>query len=494
MAEADRSAGLGRAAARGGALTLGAQLVRALIQAAALIVLARLLAPADFGILAMVVAIVGLGELVRDLGLSNAAIQAPSLTRGQRDNLFWTNLGLGLVFGLALFALAPLLATFYDTPAVTDVARWLALTFLINGFAAQYRANLLREMKFGVNALLDVLSAAGALGVAVAAATNGGGIWALVAQELTRCVLLATGLVVVSRWLPGLPRKGESIRSFVRYGIHLVGTQLLGYASRNVDTVVLGARFGAVISGLYSRAYQLMALPITQLSHPTTKVALPVLSRLNDEPRRYQDFLLRGQTLLLHLLAPAFTLCIMLAEPVVLIALGPQWSEAASILRILAIGGIFEAAAFASTWVFLSKGATAAQLRFTLVTRPVIIVTIVVASRWGPEAVAAAYAAGTALTWPLGLWWIRRHTDAPAGPLLRNGARALVGYGCAGAAAWALTTWISPPAMWFQALLGIACLVATTSLVVLVWPRFRADLRTVLASRKLLRAPHRPKE
>ncbi|WP_125776229.1 oligosaccharide flippase family protein [Antribacter gilvus] len=117
---------LGRTAVRGGTWTVAGQALRALMQLAGLVVLARLLSPTDFGYLAMVVAVIGVGEVIRDAGLANAAVQARELTQGQRSNLFWLNSALGAAFTAAVVALAPLIAGLYDEPRLVEVSRWLA--------------------------------------------------------------------------------------------------------------------------------------------------------------------------------------------------------------------------------------------------------------------------------------------------------------------------------------------------------------------------------
>lgn len=483
--------GLGSSAARGGIVTIVGQTLRVVIQAAALVVLARLLSPTDFGIVAMVLVIVGVGELVRDFGLSNATIQAPTLSKEERDNLFWLSLLFGMALASVVLAVAPLVADLYGQPQLHPVTQWLAITFVLNGISAQFRAGLTRDLRFSVTAAVDVIAPLAGLATAILMAIAGWGYWALVGQELVKALVLSVGLVMAARWWPGLPRRRTSIKKFVRYGGYLMGTQILGYASRNVDTLVIGTRFGPAMTGLYSRAYQLMALPVTQLNHPTSKVALPVLSRLNDDPERYRKFLLRGQTLLLHAVVPLFVLTGVLAEPVIRVVLGAQWDEAVPIFRVLAIGGLFEGAALATMWVFLSKGKTKAQLAFALTTRPLMIIAVLVGSNWGVIGVAAGYALSTALCWPIGLIWIARVTDAPSRDLFWNGARAVVVHACAGAVVWFVLGRSGLPDP-LVLVLGVLVMVAVFALICCAWPRLRRDARDIWETRRQLARAARP--
>lgn len=477
---------LGRQAARGGAVTMGGQLLKVGVQAVSIVVLARLLAPEAFGYLAMVLALVGVAETVRDFGLANAAIQARTLSDAERDNLFWLNTLIGAVLTGAGIACAPLVAAFYGQPELADVTRWVSLSFLLNSVATQHRASLVRGMRLGAAAVADVAGPVAGLCAAILVAVAGGGYWALVAQQLVAALVLSAGLIVAGRWVPGWPRRDVSVRPFVRYGSNLLGAQLLGYATRNIDTAILGLRFGAGVAGLYSRVYQLMALPIRQATWPANRVALPVLSRVRDDAPRYREFLLFGQTVLLHTIVPALMLAAALAGPVVEVVLGERWSQATPAFAVLAVGGAFEAAGFAPNWVFQSAGRTGALLRFTLATRPVVLLAVAGGSFFGMTGAALGYAVSTAVVWPLGLWWVGRVTDAPAGALFRNGVRAFVSHGAAAAVAGLVASRLPDASPWLVIAVGVPVWAAVVTVQALLWRRLRADLGVLRHVARLL--------
>jgi PST family polysaccharide transporter len=477
---------LGRQAARGGAVTMGGQLLKVGVQAVSIVVLARLLAPEAFGYLAMVLALVGVAETVRDFGLANAAVQAKTLSDAERDNLFWLNTLIGAVLTGAGIVCAPLVAAFYGQPELADVTRWVSLSFLLNAVATQHRASLVRGMRLGAAAVADVAGPVAGLCVAILVAVAGGGYWALVAQQLVGAFVMSVGVIAAGRWVPGPPRRDVSVRPFVRYGSNLLGAQLLGYATRNIDTAILGVRFGAGVAGLYSRVYQLMALPIRQATWPANRVALPVLSRVHDDPARYREFLLFGQTILLHTIVPALMLAAALAGPVVDVVLGERWSSAAPAFAILAVGGVFEAAGFAPGWVFQSAGRTGALLRFTLVTRPVVLLAIGGGSFFGMTGAALGYAASTAVVWPLGLWWVGRVTEAPARALFWNGVRAFVSHGAGAAAAGLVASRLADLGSWPTLAVGLLVWAGVVALQAVLWRRLRTDLGVLLRGARLL--------
>ncbi|MCR6685096.1 lipopolysaccharide biosynthesis protein [Pseudoxanthomonas sp.] len=476
---------LGARAAGGAAVTMAGQGVRMLVQFGGIVLLARLLTPHDYGLMAMVTAIVGVAEILRDFGLSSAAIQARQLSRAQRDNLFWINTLIGLALAAAVFGGAQVIADLYREPALVAISQALAATFLLNGMATQYRAHLSRDLRFGQLALGDVGGQVAGLLAAVAAALAGAGFWALVVQQLVQAAATLALAMLCARWLPRGYHRDAAVGQFLGFGGSLVLAQLLGYASRNVGQVLIGVRIGAEPLGLYNRAFQLLMMPLNQVSAPATTVALPVLSQLRDEPARFSAFLLRGQTVLVHAMAALFAYACAQALPLIVLLLGEQWRPAVPLFQWLALGGVFQAAAYATYWVFLAKGLMRAQLAYALVGRSLLVACVMAGAAWGVEGVAAGYALGLLLLWPLSLAWIGRISDAPALAMFNNGARAVIGYGLCAWLSAEVSAWIGGPLEW-RLLAGTAAMAAGFALVCLLWPAFRRDVAAIVHIRHLL--------
>ncbi|MBO3088785.1 lipopolysaccharide biosynthesis protein [Cellulomonas dongxiuzhuiae] len=481
------AAGLGTSASRGAAVTLVGQGARIVLLLTGVVVLARLLSPHDYGLLAMVMAVTGLADIMRDFGLGSAAVQARTLSRGQRSNLFWLSTGTGIVLALLVLAVSPLLAAFYDEPRLRGVTALLSVTFVLNGVMTQYKADLQRRLRFGALTGLELGGQAVGLAAAVAIAAGGGGYWALVAQQVVQLAAQLVVLLVVCRWLPGRWARDEPVRPFVSFGANLVGSQFLAHASNNVDSVVIGSTLGAGPLGLYNRAFQLLVLPLYQINAPVTRVALPVLARLVDDPPRYRHYLLTAQTAMLNLVSAMLAFAAAQAPAVVLVALGPRWLETAGLFQVLSIAGFFTMAGYACYWVYLSQGLMREHLRLSLVTRPLQIAMIVGGAHWGLYGVAWAYAAAVVLQWPANLWWLHRVSDAPVGQIWRNGARTVLVYGWALVASAAATRWLPPGSTWLALATGALALVAALALAALVVPAYRRDLRTVAGLRHQLR-------
>ncbi|RZU34452.1 lipopolysaccharide biosynthesis protein [Blastococcus saxobsidens] len=472
--------GLGRAAARGAGVTLAGQGLRILLQLASVVVLARLLSPEDYGLLAVGLVVVGIGEVFRDLGLSTAAIRAPKLSAAQRDGLFWLNVTAGLALaGVAVLAAEPVAGAFGEAE-LTGVVRCLALTFVLNGLAAQYRAGLIRDLRFGGVAGCDLAAQLAAFGVAISAAAAGAGYWALVAQQLTQGTVALVIVVRLGRWRPRRPRRGVGLTPLVRFGSGLTGTQLVYYVGNNLDNLLLGLTAGPAALGIYNRGFQLLMTPLNQLRSPATTVAVPVLSRLQDDPDRAAEYLRRSQLALGYSLVAGMALAAGAAGPLVDVMLGDRWTEVAPVLALLAVAGSAQTLSFVGYWVYLSRGLSGALFRYTLVSLVLSAVCIGVGSRFGVVGVAAGYATAALIEWPLSLWWLSRTTVVPVRDLYLGALRVTACAGTAGAACFAATQmsvgWPSAGRLAAGLLTGLAAYALAA-----VAPPIRRDLAGVAA-------------
>lgn len=471
---------LGDAAARGAGVTLGTQLVRALLQMASVVVLARLLTPADFGLVAMVAAVIGIAEIVRDFGLSSAAVQAPVLTDDERTNLFWVNVALGVACAAAAVAARPAIVALYGEERLSPVVLALSSVFVLSGLNAQFRTELTRRLGFRALAASDVIAQVCGIAVGVTLAVAGAGLWAIVAQQITAAAVAAAVNALTCPWSPGLPRRGVSLRRFFRYGGGVLGTQAVGYVTKNVDNVALGAIWGAGPLGLYSRAYQLLMTPLNQINAPMTRVALPVLSRVQHDDEVFLRYLGRAQLVGCYLTATVFAVAAGLAGPVVLLLFGPRWSAVAPIFAVLAVGGVFRAVSQLAYWIYLSRGRTGAQLRQESVTRPLMVLVILAGLPWGAVGVAAGHSVAYLLYWLVSLLHAGHVEGIDVRPLLRQATRAILLFSApCGLAAFAAATLVDPA--WARLVVGLAAAGGYAALAVAVVPALRADAVVVVS-------------
>ena len=487
-AGADPAPRLGGRAARGVMITTAGQGARLLVQIAGTVLLARVLAPGDFGLLAMVLAVVGIGEVLRDFGLSSAAVQASRLTHAQQSNLFWVNAAIGATLTIVAALTAPLISDLYGDDRLTAIARAVSVTFLLNGLATQARARLLRCLRFGAVATTDATAVLVGVLAGVLSAVLGAGYWALVCQQVAQAAIASAMFIIWARWIPSPYRRATPMEGLYAFGASYALTQMLGYGSRNVDSLLIGARFGARELGYYNRAFQLLTLPLNQINGPATNVALPVLSRLQDDPKRLADYLLRGQSVLLHVVLGIFVVACAQADSLIPIALGDQWDAAVPIFQVLCIAGAFQTAGFVTYWCFLALGRVRHNLYFALATRPLLIAGIVAGSQFGTIGVAWSYSLGLALLWPAGLLWLRLLREPlPIRRMFTNGLALLCAYGVIGTASWACTVALNPEGPWMRLGLGLAAATAAAAVVAAAVSWYRTSIKELVLTFRLAR-------
>ncbi|GAB3603828.1 lipopolysaccharide biosynthesis protein [Microbacterium aureliae] len=470
---------LGGAAARGGAITFAGQIVRFGVQIASTVVLARLLTPADVGTFAMVFALLGVASVLGDFGLSLAAIQARSISHAQRSNLFWTNAAIGSLVMVAVLILAPYLTVLYDTPGITLLAQWLSASFLINSIAAQFRAEATRQLRFKWLAAADIVAVGVGLIAAIAVALSNGGYWALVVQQLAISATSLMMLVVAANWLPSFPRRAAGMTQLYRFGANTLGVQLLNYLTANVDSVLIGRYWGASQLGFYDRAYQIFKLPLQQIGAPMSRVAIPVLSRLQDDDAQYERFVLRAQVILSYTFAGAFIFLATAAGPLIDIILGPKWEPAKEIFAVLAIGGVFQGISYLYYWIFVSRSLTAIQFRWTVISRVFMVGAMAVGLQWGPTGVAAGGTMGLAVNWLILTAFPLRHARVSRAAILKISIRPIIVWTPVALVCTILTKTALGPLGATEALLITIALFGINAAIACVIPRVRQDFREI---------------
>lgn len=373
---------------RGGFLTITSQGIQFVVASISTVVLARILTPADFGLVAMVVAVTGLGQGFADLGLSEATIQSREINHNQVSTLFWVNMGIGAILTILTICLAPVLAWFYKQPTVKEITLVMSMTFLICGLRVQHEAILRRQMRFSALAIRDIVSLSVAVAVAVLMALKGAGYWALVAQPLTTNVMQLALSWLMVKWIPGLPRRDSKIRSMIKFGGNVAASYLMITVNRSADNALVGWYCGAGPLGLYSRAYNLLMLPVRQISAPAGSVVIPAFSRLQDSPERFARYYLRTMGLIAWMITPILGFLFVAAKPVILLALGAKWEEAAPVFQLLVISALGQLLLESTVWLFISQGQSRRLLMLQLIISPIILCSFAIGVPFGIKGVA----------------------------------------------------------------------------------------------------------
>lgn len=473
---------IGVQGAKGAVAGLLGQLGKLAINMLSLVVLARLLAPGDFGLIAMVVALVGVADLLRDMGLSTAAIRAPSLSRQQRSNLWWVNTGIGAACTAVILALSPLIAWFYNEPRLVSLTAALSVMYLLGGMTTQYSADLVRRMRFGHQAVASLASAAIAFAVALYGALSGWGHWALAVQQVLGAGIFLALSAIMAGWLPRRYQRAVPMREFFQFGFPLFGSQVLTYASGNLDMILVGRSFGSSSLGFYSRGMQLVRMPINQVRSPLNNAALSTLSKVKPDRAKYANYVAKAQLIMLYPIAILTTFIAATAPDIVPFILGPGWTPVAAFVTIFAVGDMISSLAAAGGWLYLAEGKSAALLRYTVFSSLLRISFFIIALPFGIHAVASVYCIAPVILWPISLWYCNRATGHATLPLFISSLRVFLSTGAAFSLAYGTGSWLGEPGLHRFGITVASYLLAL--LLCAIFPKFRADITEVTHTAK----------
>jgi PST family polysaccharide transporter len=427
---------LRKSVGRGAMVTALAQSVRVATQIVSVIVLSRLLSPQDFGVVAMCAPVLAFIALFQDFGLTQATIQKNGIKHEEINYLFWTNVAVSAILACVLAAAAPLVAAFYGEPRVAGLVAALGLQIIAYGLGAQHLALLTRRMQFVRLAFIDVASAVAALVVSIAWTVIDRSYWALFAGTLTGAVLPTLCFWASSRWRPSFPRKVDGIRELINFGAGITGFNFANFFARNLDNVLIGKYWGEAQLGLYDRAYKLLLFPLSQITNPLSKVMVPALSRLRDEPDRYRSAYLRVMPLILLVALPGVAFATAMSDVVIPFALGEHWRQSSSIFLALGFAGLLQPLNNPAGWLFVSQGRSGDFMRWGIVTAVTSVLAFIVGLPYGALGVAIAYAISEYLRTPF-LWlYIGKTGPLRASHVLRAATPFVLGAHLALAAVW----------------------------------------------------------
>ncbi|MGH9345384.1 MAG: lipopolysaccharide biosynthesis protein [Terriglobia bacterium] len=409
---------LRRLAVRGAGATVFARGVTLVAQVAGTAILARLLTPADFGVVAMVTTFSLLLESFGLNGFTEAVIQCDELDCLTASNLFWLNLGAGLVLAIAFAASGSLLAHFYRNALVARVAVAMSVAIFFAAVSAIHLALLKRAMRFTAVSGNDVVAYAAYAVVAIVLASRGWGYWALVAGIVVHRLSVAIGAWWLCRWIPSSPRRTGKTGSMVRFAAHVYGRFGVRYGSQNFDKLLVGWQFNAVSLGFYKKAYDLFALSASQLTAPLHDVALAALSRLNQDPARFRRYLVNSLGIIAFVGMAAGADLTLVGKDVVRLVLGPQWGEAGTIFTFFGPGIGIMLLHSTTGWIHLSIGRPDRWLRWTILEFVVTCLLFVIALRWGPEGIAVAWSASFCILIIPAFWYAGRPIQLGVWPVI----------------------------------------------------------------------------
>lgn len=430
------SADLGRLAKRGGAASVAGVYGNGIIQIFGVIILARLLTPADFGLAAMVMVLMRFAPLLIDFGTADAMIQRSNITESQVSTLFWLNSGIGVTVMLALSAVSPLIAWLYHEPKLQPIVICSAITFLFTGISAQHLSLLRRTMQFIVVAKIQFLGAVVGLVVAIVIARCGYGYWSLVFRPIASAACVAAGAWLACRWRPGLPDLDAEVKSMIRFGMHVLGFSLVYHMTRVVDRIALGLFYPPRDVGYYQNSYNMyenaFLAPIDQLHG----VGIAGLSKLRSDPDGLRQKFEATLSALAFFVMPAAAILSVTGQDVTVVLLGETWRKSGLLLSIMALRGLVEFIEVSGGWLHISSGRADRWKNSGIVSSGVRVAAILGGLPFGVEGVAVSLVVSGWLIALPSVIYAGRPLGIGAALVLRAVGPPLLGATMAGAAGW----------------------------------------------------------
>lgn len=332
-------------------------------------ILARLLAPADFGLMALVTATLAFATIFADMGISSAIIHRRDVTQQQLSSLFWLNVSASSSLMLLLMLFSPLLAYFYGEPRLTELLLWASCLFLINGFGQQLRVNAEKALEFRKLAIIEIIAALLGFAVAVSCALYGVGVYALIWGSLINALMTTalSWLILANGWRPTFRLKLTEIRTFLKFGAYMIGNNVANTINSMLDIFLGGHLLGASALGLYSLPRNL-ALQIAGLINPIiTRIGFPVMAAVQNEPDKIKSIYLKTMRMTASINFPIYFGLAVYAPSIVHIMFGEQWAASSDTLRILAFWGLIRSTGNPVGSLLLAVGKADLQFRWNLI-------------------------------------------------------------------------------------------------------------------------------
>ena len=367
--------------------------------------LARLVSPSEHGLYAMAASVTLFLWMFRDLGLGTATVQTAKVDESLRTALLWVHLGIGLTLTLVTTATGPFVAKFYALPSLTPLLGCMSLSFLFIGIGGLPRSLLVRELRFReLNQLESIAAVTGTVAM-IAAALMGAGAYAFAVFLLVWEFLCAALAWWHYRWRPTARAGYREIRPLIRAGLHLTQYNALNYLSQQIEIIAIGQWLGAHKLGLYNRSGQMLALPMAHIAEPLSQVSLTTLSRVTPASTEFCRQAVSSINLIAHLTLPIAAFAIAAPEETVRSVLGPQWNEAAPILRWLAVSAAITQLTLVAQSVALAAGQSRRLIHTAIFALPFLALAVILGIPHGAIGVAMAVAAANLFLALPRLWW-----------------------------------------------------------------------------------------
>ena len=396
------------------------QIILQLSRMVVALVLARLLAPGDWGLAAMVLVFSGFVVVITDNAFGTALIQRRKLYKGDRSTVFWISAGGGLALALAGISLSSLLAEYYHQPEVRPLFSAVSVGFLVSALGTTQMALLARDMRFRRLELRQIAATLVGATAGITLAVKGYGAWAIVGQQLAEATTSTVLLWCLTPWHPSLRFSMASLRRLGGFAGIVFGENLLYQAGRNLGVLVMGRFLLPAAVGAFALATNVILLPFSRIAGPLQQVFFPAFSRMRGNRERMADVWIAATRLVAMLAMPSLVGLVIVAPLFVDVVLGPQWHQAIVVIQILAWVGLLQAVQTLNGEVLLALNQAGTLFRFTAFWFVATVAAFAVGIHWGIVGVAVSYAIVTTLLEPLRSYLTTRALGIPLWRFVRS--------------------------------------------------------------------------
>lgn len=400
---------LRRQAIQGGLWSAAERWSGQLLSTAIFLILARLLSPEDFGLVALATALIGFAGVLVQGGFAEAIVQREDLQKGHLDTAFWSTLLLACALAGATFFAAPFLARWLGQAELEDIVRVLSPVFLLVALSSTQNAILRRNFQFkslSIRTLFATL-VGGVIGIGCALA--GLGAWSLVAQRLAGSLVGVLVLWWASTWRPGLGVSLAAFKDLFSFGVNVTGISVLTFLNRWLDRLLIGAFLGPAALGYYTIAKRFTEMADQLLVRPITSVAFPTFSRIQSDRPRFRAAYYRMAKVTAAVATPVFIGIILVAPDFIPVAVGSKWETSIPVLQLLAGVGVLRSLTSLAGPSMLALGYGSAAAGLLAANTLANVIGFAAAVSWGIVAVAGAFLVRALALAPLPFWFLHRH-------------------------------------------------------------------------------------
>ena len=350
-----------------------------------LAILARLLSPEDFGLMAMIMVVLGFAQSFADMGISNAIIHRQDTTREQLSSLYWINIIAGGAVFFLVVAATPHVVSFYKEPRLEELMFWAAMIFIVIPIGQQFQILLQKYLRFKELSLVEIVSALIGGVIAILSAVAGQGVLSLIWGQLSNSTSKTVILVGLGwkEWRPKLHFKRSDLRGYIGFGLYQMGEKSINYFNSRIDQLLIGTLLGAQALGYYSLAFNLVIQPIAKINPILTRVAFPVFAKIQTDTK----LLRRGYIMVIKVISMInFPLLLGLAAVAPLLIpliFGEQWLPAIVLVQILALVALIRSTGNPVGSLLLAKGRVALGFKWNFMRLVTQIIGVYAGAHFG---------------------------------------------------------------------------------------------------------------